>query len=198
MNRRYFPEVLDTLGELPVARKVRYAKGQYVYLPHDASRFIYILTQGAIKVGGYAPSGQEVIFDCLLPTEFCGNLQFIEGDFFTEFAKTLVSSEALEIPAQSFKDMIQADTLVAAWFHEISTLRWWRAENRLFRIASEKPIARIQHLLPMLKSQIVDLEESTHNLMQLLSYQDIADLSGLSRQSVARLLKSLTENKIKA
>lgn len=198
MSCRYFPEVSDFLCKLRTTRKVRYAKGQYLYLPHDASRFIYILMQGAIKVGGCAPSGQEVIFDCLESTEFCGNLQFIKGDFFTEFAKTLVSSEVLEIPAQSFKDIIQANTLVAAWFHEISTLRWWRAENRLFRIASEKPIARIQHLLPMLKSQMVDTEENTYELMHLLSYQDIADLSGLSRQSVARLLKSLAESKMKA
>ena len=198
MSRHHFPEVLDILDRLPVTRKVQYARNEYIYLPNDPSRFIYILTQGAIKIGGYSSSGTEVIFDCLLPAEFFGNLQFIDGDFFTEFAKTLVSSEALEIPAQSFKDMIQANPIVAAWFHEVSTLRWWRAENRLFRIASEKPIARIQHLLPMLTSQIMDTEGDIHQLRQWLSYQDIADLSGLSRQSVARFLKSLATSKIKA
>lgn len=189
-------EVISLLSAAPGTQHAEYPKGQFIYLPNDPSRHIYVLSRGCIKIGGYASSGQEVMFDCLTPHEFFGNLQYLEGDFFTEFAKTLVASAVLAIPLSSFKQIVSENKQVAAWLHEIMTLRWWRAENRLFKISSEKPHARIKDLVPMLKQQVEDSEGRKVELVQLLSYQDLADLSGLSRQSVARILKTLTaENK---
>ena len=188
--------LVSELAKLPDVQYAQYAKGEYIYLPHDASHYMYVLTRGAIKIGGYASSGQEVMFDCLTPLEFFGNLQFLGGDFFTEFAKTLVASEVLKIPVQRFKQIVRSDKPVADWFHEVSTMRWWRAEDRLFTISSEKPLARVRRQLSLLDRPVRDTEDQAHALATLLSYQDLADLVGLSRQSTARLVKAVTaENK---
>ncbi|WKN32236.1 Crp/Fnr family transcriptional regulator [Porifericola rhodea] len=195
MKQYQFQAVFDKLAKFEEARIIQYPKHQYIYLPSDLSRNMYVLAKGAIKVGSYASSGQEVTFDSLLPYEFFGNLQFLEGDFFTEFSKTLVSSEVLEIPVNTFKELMQHDEEVSTWFHKVSTMRWWRAENRLFLIASEKPEARMKQILSMLEQDIVDLAGRHYTLTELLTYQDVADLSGLSRQSVARLHKTLFAQK---
>ncbi|MEK6481932.1 Crp/Fnr family transcriptional regulator [Catalinimonas sp. 4WD22] len=174
-----------------------YSKGDFVYLPDDLSINIYIIKNGLIKIGSYSSTGKEVMFDCIFPSEFFGNLKYLEGDFFNEYAKALVNTSLIEIKVDIFKKLIQSDIEIANWFHEISTLRWYRAESRLFRIASEKPQGRISHLLPMLYEKVTDRNDKTYELIELLSYQDIADLSGLSRQSAARLIKeSIREKEI--
>ena len=190
--------IISDLAKLPDVQYATYAKGEYIYLPNDASYYMYVLTRGAIKIGGYASSGQEVMFDCLTPLEFFGNLQFLGGDFFTEFAKTLVASEVLEVPVQRFKEIVRSEKQVADWFHQVSTMRWWRAEDRLFTISSEKPLVRVRRQLSLLDRQVTDTKDQAHALATLLSYQDLADLVGLSRQSTARLVKAvLAENKAK-
>ena len=171
---------------------LHYAKGEYIYLPDDPSVNIYVLTRGLIKVGSYSSAGKEVMSDCIFPSEFFGNLKYLPGDFFNEYARALVDVDVLEVNVNFFKELIVKDAAVADWFHTIATLRWYRAESRLFRIASEKPRDRIRHLLPLLHQRIDNPAGCAVSLLNLLSYQDVADLSGLSRQSAARFLKELT------
>lgn len=193
---RTSPVLPESLLQSPHARTTHYLKNDYIYLPDDLSIHMYILQAGVVKIGGYASSGKEVMFDCIFPNEFFGNLKYLKGDFFTEYAKALVDIEVVEINVNHFKNLVIEDIKVADWFHEISTLRWYRAESRLFHIASEKPLNRIRHLFPLLNEIILDSKQQTITLWKLLSYQDIADLSGLSRQSAARIVKSLfAENK---
>lgn len=192
---RTSPVLPERLLKSHHTRSTHYLKSDYIYLPDDLSIHIYILKAGAVKIGGYSSLGKEVMLDCIFPNEFFGNLKYLKGDFFTEYAKALVDIEVLEINANHFKNLVIEDIKVADWFHEISTLRWYRAESRLFRIASEKPVDRIRHLIPLLNESILDNKQQKMALLKLLSYQDIADLSGLSRQSAARILKSLFAEK---
>ncbi len=181
----------DGICTFPHKQVCKYEKGNYIYLPDDLSIHMYILKQGAVKIGSYSPAGKEVMFDCILPAEFFGNLKFLSGDFFSEYAKALVDIEVIEIKVSHFKELVQRDLDVANWVHEIMTLRWYRAESRLFRISSEKPVERVRYLLPLLEQQLTDTRGQNHSISNLLSYQDIADLCGISRQSAARHFKEL-------
>lgn len=171
---------------------IRIDKGDYIYLPDDLSVHIYILQQGAVKIGGYSRTGKEVMFDCILPNEFFGNLKFLNGDFFTEYARPLVDVEVIEINVHQFKELVRQDVDIANWVHAVMALRWYRAESRLFRISAEKPIDRVRYLLPLLNQQLCDVHGRPHTMTDLLGYQDVADLCGLSRQSAARYLKELS------
>jgi CRP-like cAMP-binding protein len=187
---------LTIFTDLSDTRTLEVKSNEYIYLPSQAPQHIFILLEGAVKVGSYASSGKEVMYDCLRPAEFFGDLQYLDETFFTEYAKALVDVQLMEVPVQLFKKQIMENKLLTAWFHEISIRRWCRAETRLFRIASEKPKDRIRHLFPLLQDQVIDIHGKSHSLMDLLSYQDVADLCGLSRQSAARILKELKqENK---
>lgn len=195
LGMRTTPELPGQLLNSSQIRFTQYAKGEFIYLPDDLSINIYIISRGLVKIGGYSSAGKEVMFDCIFPSEFFGNLKYIEGDFFHEYAKALLDTSVIEIRVEQFKHLIHTELEVSNWFHEISTLRWYRAESRLFRIASEKPQGRINHLLPMLYEKVTDSRGKTYELIELLSYQDVADLSGLSRQSAARVLKDIVKEK---
>ncbi|MFP4088716.1 MAG: Crp/Fnr family transcriptional regulator [Cyclobacteriaceae bacterium] len=184
-NNSIFEKLLQS-GD---SRLHTFESGKYLYLPSNAPQHVFVLHKGAVKVGSYAPSGKEVMYDCVMPGEFFGDLQLLDDTFFTEFAKALVKAEVVMIPIQSFKKLIRSDNSLNDWFNEIATRRWCRAETRLFRISAEKPLDRILHLLPLLSQTISDADSRRFELLQLLSYQDMADLCGISRQSAARLLK---------
>ena len=195
-SMRIATKLPDILLDFSEGRFKNYSKGDFIYLPDDLSINIYIITNGLVKIGGYSPTGKEVMFDCIFSSEFFGNLKYIEGNFFCEYAKALVDTSVIELKVEKFKKLMHTEIEVSNWFHEISTLRWYRAESRLFRIASEKPQGRIMHLFPILHEKIKDRNNKIYTLIELLSYQDIADLSGVSRQSAARILKALDREKM--
>lgn len=181
----------DSIWAFAHKRIIKFEKGDFIYLPDDLSVHMYTLMQGAVKIGSYSPAGKEVMFDCILPAEFFGNLKFLNGNFFIEYAKALVDVQVMEIKVSHFKDLVRQNLDIANWLHEVMTLRWYRAESRLFRISAEKPVERVRYLLPLLEQRVTDSHGQTHSIGDLLSYQDIADLCGLSRQSAARYLKDL-------
>ncbi|MFC3415389.1 cyclic nucleotide-binding domain-containing protein [Algoriphagus hitonicola] len=67
--------------------------------------------------------------------------------------------------------------------------RWCRAEDRLFAVRSLDAIEKVKRILPHFQETISDAQGINHHLMSLITYQDIADLTGLTRQTVSKVLK---------
>lgn len=159
----------------------QYAKGEYLYRPNDRLELVFVITSGMIKIGGYGPEGDEVIYDIAHPGEFCGNLKYLGGGHFQEFTRAVTDVEVMTYDLHTFKDAFRTDEALHDWFVRLMVLRWSRSEARLFRIASLKPRQRLAALLE-------ELGTTSTKVQQLLTQGDLANLTGLSRQTVSKLL----------
>ena len=180
-------EVLTTVS----GPSLTYERGEYVYLTTDRLETLFLVNQGALKVGSYSASGQEVTYDVLTRGELVGNLHYLPGNTFSEFAKALTKVSVMTHPVHAFKEQIRYDVQLADQFQRMIVRRWCRAETRLFHIASLNSTQRIVQLLNQYPSQVVGADGQSHSLRDLLTQQDVADLCGLTRQTTSRILKKL-------
>ena len=166
-------------------------RGDYLYLPTDRLKTLFLIDQGAIKVGSYSAKGQEVTYDVLTAGELVGNLHYLPNNTFSEFAKALTRVRVTTYPVRAFKQRVRQDIGLADRLQQMIVRRWCRAETRLFHIASLSGSQRVVRLLEQYPCQIADADGHRFALRDLLTQQDMADLCGITRQTTSRILKNI-------
>ncbi|WKN44798.1 Crp/Fnr family transcriptional regulator [Tunicatimonas pelagia] len=178
-------------------RKISYCRGDFVYLPTDRLDTLFIIERGVIKLGNYSPKGTEVTYDIVYPGEFIGNLQYLPNTIFSEFAKALSPVEVYSYPTPLFKEVIRQDADIAERFHAVMARRWCRAETKLFVNASLSPGERVEQLLQQYSQKVAAEGGKFITVSTLLTQKDIADLTGLTRQTVAQIMRNTKSSCIK-
>ncbi|WP_111672444.1 Crp/Fnr family transcriptional regulator [Algoriphagus litoralis] len=163
-------------------------KGQLIYQPPQRITPIFEILSGAVKIGCYSPEGEEVCYDVLRPGDFFGNLQYLNGQF-SEFAKTLTTAELRVYEVDFFKQLVTNTPKLADWFIKELVSRWCRAEDRLYAVRSLTPQEKVKKLMPYFQDQILDASGKLFHLQKIVTFQDIADLTGLTRQTVSKVMR---------
>lgn len=163
-------------------------KGILLYQPPQRVTPIYEIVKGAIRIGSYSLQGEEICYDILKPGDFFGNLQYLNGQF-SEFAKTLTPVILRAYDQPYFKKITTQIPEVSEWFSYKLVSRWCRAEERLFAVRSLNAQEKVQRILKQFQEQIEDGTGKNHSLVNLLTLQDMADLTGMTRQTVSKVIK---------
>lgn len=169
--------------------ELKFSKGEYIYLPHTKSNDVYELLNGAIKIGSYSKKGLDVPYEIISPGDVFGNMNYLGGKFFFEYARALTSCTVKSYPLVYFKELTISDPTVAKWYNLNAIRRWCRLEGRLFVICSEGSAERLAYLESKLDFTITDNEGHSVNVFRSLTKSDIASFLGMTRQTVATLLK---------
>lgn len=170
-------------------------RGTYVYQPGDKQTVIHLITRGVVKIGSYSPNGERVIYDVLQPGEFFGDLNYLDDDGveFFEFARTITRVTLLSIDLLFFRHLIVHDPVVSDWFNGSVVRRWWKAETRLLHMTRGNIETRLANLRKEYEKPVFNGEKKGRDIFSLLSHQDIADLTGTTRQTVSKKLKEALE-----
>ena len=163
-------------------------KGELLYQPPQRITPIYEIVKGAIRIGSYSPNGEEICFDILKPGDFFGNLQYLNGQF-SEFAKSLTPVVLRSYDLAFFKKITTQIPTVSEWFSHKLVSRWCRAEDRLFAVRSLNAQEKVQRILKQFQEHIEDGTGRKHSIVNLLTLQDMADLTGMTRQTVSKVIK---------
>ncbi len=161
-------------------------RGAYIYRPADTPARVYELVSGVVKVGTYSEAGAERVYDVLRPGEVFGNLQYL-SQHFSEFARCLTPVIIRSYPLSAFRHAVTHYPDVAEWFHVQVFTRWSRIERRLSAVCTEPILPRLISLQAELAQELRDARGRTASPFDLLTQQDVADLIGTTRQTVAAL-----------
>ncbi|WP_116105112.1 Crp/Fnr family transcriptional regulator [Lewinella sp. IMCC34191] len=166
-------------------RRRRYVAGAYVYRPVDQMTLIYFISAGTVKIGSYSPEGREVVYDTAGPGDFFGNLKYLGNrGGFQEFVRALTEVEVDTLDLVTFKRILATQPSVQEWFSRLMVKRWARAEARLYRISALRPLERLRQVL-------CEVGDDDARAPEVLTQSDLANLTGLTRQTVAKLLREL-------
>lgn len=179
-------EGIEVSGKL--MESVHLEKGHLIYQPPQRITPIYEIISGAVKIGSYSPEGEEVCYDILKPGDFFGNLQYLSGQF-SEFAKTLSTAELRAYDPDFFKQLVTNQPILSEWFFKELVSRWCRAEDRLYAVRSLDAPEKVKRILPYFQDQIQEATGKSFHLLTLVTFQDIADLTGLTRQTVSKVMR---------
>lgn len=181
----------------PNASEREYPAGQIIVYQGDEPSHVFYVTEGAIKYYDIDQNGNEKILHVVGENGFFP--MFYALGTYTEiqaFYSSLGPVKLLMIPMDDFKSRVASDAqlsnLILQWFvHE--------AQYMIARIKSlEKSEARIkvsEALLYLAARHAKQKRKGWYSIKFPLSQQFLADLTGLSRETVSMALKDIDSTK---
>jgi CRP-like cAMP-binding protein len=189
------PTEMEQLAE--VAQFHRAPKFQFIFMPDESAECIFFLVRGRVKIGTFSTDGREVIKEILQPETLFGDLALTGEHKRTEFAQALHEDvEYFSVRVSDFMQLMQHNQrLIFACMQHLSK-RLQRVEERLSKLVLKDARERIIEFLVETagkEGRRVGYETLVkHHLTQ----QDIANLTGTSRQTVTSVLNDLRKSNL--
>lgn len=171
------------------------SKHQYVYVPGDTSSDLYILLKGTIKIGSYSTDYKEIIRDILPAGSIFGELAILSNEERDSFAMTMSPENTIIAINKTLihKTLLHDTTLQMQILSTIGS-RLRKAERRADDLIYKDAKTRI---LEYLKKAVLSQGKRIgfeHYLKHGLTQQDIASITGTSRQTVTSVLNELKKS----
>ncbi len=200
MVKKNFPGILETLKSeiclsratdsslielAQTARRLTFLKGGYIFNEGDASEYFYLLESGRVILSKDAPSGKAFTFLIAtrgLPLNAVACFK-PRPRFFS--ARAVEKTMVISIPSPAFKQWVLENADVAVCILDIMGNLLDGAYTRILDLIDESAEQRILNALNMLSLRIGPDLPMTNN--------DIADMTGTSRETAARVISRLQE-----
>lgn len=189
-------DVLSGQEKAQLAQSVEFhkkPKHAYLFKAGDHSDTIFFLAKGTIKLGTYSEDNKEVIKAILHPLAMFGELCLVGEKERPDFAMAMNEDASFyTIKAVDFRRMMRSNFQLATRIMNMVGDRLRRTERRLEALIFKDARTRIIDFLKdsaEKRGRRIGIDETLvkHSLTQ----QDIANITGTSRQTVTSVLNEL-------
>lgn len=174
-----------------------YKKDQMVYLQDQSSEKIYMVSNGRIKIGTYAPDGKEIVKAILTKGEVFGELALAGEEKRQDFAQAMDNdTHVCSMTIDDLKDLMVENKELSLKILKIIGFRLRKMERKIESLVFKDARTRIVEFLKEMaeeKGQKVGFEVMIKNH---LTHKDIASLTGTSRQTVTTVMNELREKNL--
>lgn len=174
-----------------------YMKDQMVYLQDQSSEKIYMVSNGRIKIGTYAPDGKEIVKAILTKGEVFGELALAGEEKRQDFAQAMDNdTRVCSMTIDDLKDLMVENKELSLKILKIIGFRLRKMERKIESLVFKDARTRIVEFLKEMaeeKGQKVGFEVMIKNH---LTHKDIASLTGTSRQTVTTVMNELREKNL--
>jgi CRP-like cAMP-binding protein len=171
-------------------RVKRVPRGDFVFLEATPATSLNLLAEGQVKVIRETDEGQEVILRLIEPGEIFGGAGGWGEATYPASARAQESAVVLQLPAESFRDLIaHQPTFALAVVQELGQ-RLRTAEARIRELQTERVERRIARALLRLANKTGVKTEAGIELGSRLTRQDLAELAGTTLSTASRTLSA--------
>lgn len=172
------------------------AKGEPVFLPDQAANAIFILKDGRVKISRRAEDGREVITSILLPGEIFGELALVGEGRRDSLAITLERSYIYAVPIDHFKAVLSGNPSFNLEVTRLVGKRLLKIQSRLASLCFQSAPERIRGLIRESALEYGRKIGEDIEIKVVLKHDEIAQLTGTSRQTVTQVLGELEKNNL--
>lgn len=166
-------------------------KGDFIYFPNEKSNKIFFIISGRVKIGAYSDYGKEIIKAINQSGEIFGEGGLMGEEVRTEFAQAMDDVQYYVIPLVNLKDLMRKNSAVTMQVMRLIGQKLVKVQRRLesqvFRNARSRVIEFLRDLARD-KGQRIGFEMLVR---KFYTHQEIANLTGTSRQTVTTILNEL-------
>ena len=174
-----------------------YKKGEFIYFIDEPSDYMYIIKEGRVKIGAYSEDGKEIVKVILAPGQIFGELALAGEDRHNDFAQALDENTSIcPMTIEAMKMRMAEDQELSLSILKLVGNRMRKLERRIEALVFKDARTRIIDFIRELaeeRGQKVGFETMVKNH---LKHQDIAALTGTSRQTVTTILNDLKEKNL--
>jgi CRP/FNR family transcriptional regulator len=178
------------------SRERIYPKNQLIHYQGDPLTHIYLIREGYIKSYTILDSGDTRTILLLgpgdiFPLAFSSSMDWSNYDI-RYFYQTLCETKLQVLPSEVLKNKIDEDHDMLAGYMTYLSASNEAIITQLEVMKNKKAIDKVQMLLPYLISKAgKQVKPDVYELQLKLSHQEIADLSGVTRETTTTLIKEL-------
>lgn len=166
----------------------RFLAGETIIWEGDSPDWLYIVSEGKVKVAKHASSGKELIIAIFTPGNIFGEVAVFDGIPYPASAIAQVDSIVLGISKTDLLSFLGQNPSVALKIINLLGGRIRDAHNRLRDMAGERVDQRIANALLMITAKIGPVLPFTR--------QEIADMTGITTETVIRVTTRMKEQGI--
>lgn len=168
-----------------------FRRNTFVFQAGDPSDAIFILVKGIVKIGNEAADGREVIKHILHPMSIFGELGLAGEQKRQDGAQAMEEVQVYRIPVAAFQQLMQGNYPLASNVLKMIGNRLKRLEDRLESLIFKDARERIIDFLRDSANKQGKRVGYEMLIKHCYTQQDIANITGTSRQTVTSVLNDL-------
>lgn len=184
------PHVREAL--LAQARPKLLKKGEYVFRVGDDGDSVFLLLSGRAKTYKVSPEGRDTILWFCYPGELFGVAAHPHHKGRMVSVQACEPSEIAEITQTRFDAFLDSHPAAGKVCLQAVAFRLGMLANRLVCLTANDAAARVSKLLIDLAIRYVNGHGSETPVPLAITHQEIADITGVQRQTVTRIVGDLT------
>ena len=190
-----FSELDD--GELQqlagVVREHHYKKHTTIVHVDDPGNALYILKSGLVKVTIEDQHGYEMILRILYPTDFFGDMSLLDGMPRSATVTTQEFSDVMTISRDHFLNIIEKSPKILLKMTAVVSQRLRKANELIHSLAFFDVYGKVARTLLNLAQERGRVTEQGTVIDMRLTQQELAELAGMTRETMARTLREFQQ-----
>jgi CRP-like cAMP-binding protein len=189
------PHKVESVAETHAVH--RYRKDEYIYFPNEPANHIYMIAEGRVRIGHYLDNGKEVVIAILNAGEVFGELALAGEERRRDFAQSMDKSTMIcPLSIDDLRSMMIDNHELSLSLLKLVGLRLLRLERKLDLLMFKDARTRIVEFIKDLASRKGRKIGYETLIPTRLTHQDIAALTGTSRQTVTCVLNDMRANNL--
>lgn len=171
-----------------------FKKNIVIFHEENTSEYMYLIIEGEAKVTQITDGGKEIILSVHQTGDFFGELSLIDGKTAPATVRATRNSVIAIISRKDFYSILYSQSKVLDKLLRILCGRLRESMKKIQMMNFNNATQRVKMLLLMLAESYGEKGEEGTILKIKLIHQDIAAMTGLTRETVTRILDKLKRN----
>lgn len=175
------------------AYEKRYYKNEVIFFENDNDQKLYILVAGRVKLSMLSPDGKEKVLTILQEGDIFGEMSLFDQDPHPLTAEVVEDARLVILPFKDLETIIMKNPKVAIKIIEALAKKTRLLTSQIRELVFQDAEGRLASLLTRFVEEFGVEVKSGKMIDLILTHQEIANLLGLSRVTVTKLLNQFID-----
>ena len=183
----------DLLAISKVAVRQTFRKDNMVLIEEEVGSTMFIILDGRVKISRISDEGREVILSIMSEGDFFGEMSILDGQARSANVVTLDDSTIMIIHREDFLQMMHDFPQIAINLLKELAHRLRRSDSQIKSLSLQNATGKVASTLLRIADDSGKIHLGQVEIPKLPPQQDLANMAGTSRETISRVLKSLSE-----
>ncbi len=170
-----------------------YKKDNMVLIEEEVGSTMFVILCGRVKISRISDEGREVILSILVDGDFFGEMSILDGQTRSANAVTLEDTEMMIIRRENFLQMLYNYPQIAINLLKELAHRLRRSDAQIKSLSLQNALGRVASTFLRIADDSGIIKQGRVEIAHLPPQQDLANMAGTSRETISRVIKSLSQ-----
>ena len=170
-----------------------YKKANIILFEEDPGDSLFIIKEGKVKITRLSEEGKEVILSILGEGEFFGEMSLLDGEARSANVIALADSEVFVLKREEFLNILKDNPQIAISLLEELAYRIRKSDQQIEYLSLADAENRVALTLLRIAEESGTFKMGQVTIEELPMQQDMANMSGTSRETISRMLSEFTD-----